>query len=183
MRPEFSDGKITNKYFNPRTHVGCDHPLRCRLSSRSDFNPRTHVGCDTPEDTLHPVNGISIHAPTWGATPCRCGHIFPHRHFNPRTHVGCDIGLSQGWRLKLDFNPRTHVGCDTPEDTLHPVNGISIHAPTWGATSESKTPVLTKRFQSTHPRGVRHVCAGNKIHNVIFQSTHPRGVRRRVLTR
>ena len=33
-----------------------------------NFNPRTHVGCDTPEDTLHPVIGISIHAPTWGAT-------------------------------------------------------------------------------------------------------------------
>ena len=32
---------------------------------------------------------------------------------------------------------------------------ISIHAPTWGATSSTNTSKLTTVFQSTHPRGVR----------------------------
>ena len=35
---------------------------------------------------------------------------------------------------------------------------VSIHAPAWGATSPYLVRVFsTRRFQSTHPRGVRHV--------------------------
>ena len=32
---------------------------------------------------------------------------------------------------------------------------VSIHAPTWGATSYSNYVVSVTEFQSTHPRGVR----------------------------
>ena len=32
-------------------------------------------------------------------------------------------------------------------------------------------------FQSTHPRGVRHVLVMDDIYKDAFQSTHPRGVR------
>ena len=33
------------------------------------FNPRTHMGCDgTPKGLFNQLNTISIHAPTWGAT-------------------------------------------------------------------------------------------------------------------
>ena len=35
-----------------------------------------------------------------------------------------------------------------------------------------------KLFQSTHPRGVRHINAPWRTFNMGFQSTHPRGVRR-----
>ena len=79
---------------------------------------------------------------------------------------------------------------------------VSIHAPAWGATSQSFSFSLSAmRFQSTHPRGVRlchdgqgRLLRGVSIHAPAwgatfqkashllsrsrFQSTHPRGVRR-----
>ena len=78
---------------------------------------------------------------------------------------------------------------------------ISIHAPTWGATTFAIALFCLVPFQSTHPRGVRrraeHGIPGAaeiSIHAPTwgatvgkddygefteFQSTHPRGVRRR----
>ena len=55
------------------------------------------------------------------------------------------------------FQSRTCVGCDLvilyQRDVL-PV--VSIHAPAWGATSSSTSPMIfVALFQSTHPRGVR----------------------------
>ena len=35
-------------------------------------------------------NGISIHAPTWGATKESPAPPGGEDYFNPRTHVGCD---------------------------------------------------------------------------------------------
>ena len=77
---------------------------------------------------------------------------------------------------------------------------ISIHAPARGATNSGFLFPLVKRFQSTHPRGVRLPTAAPtqfpfpiSIHApargatdaylkvlgaIVFQSTHPRGVRR-----
>ena len=54
---------------------------------------------------------------------------------------------------------------------------ISIHAPTWGATT--LVLLLTKViiFQSTHPRGVRRSTLTIVWIFRTFQSTHPRGVR------
>ena len=98
------------------------------------------------------------------------------------------------------FNPRTHVGCDEIGPDLRHVAEISIHAPTWGATLKSlhqaagisyfnpRTHVgcdvqmlvdhrERKQFQSTHPRGVRHVAYYRVLDMFVFQSTHPRGVR------
>ena len=33
------------------------------------------------------------------------------------------------------FNPRTHVGCDIANNRAADKRQVSIHAPTWGATS------------------------------------------------
>ena len=55
------------------------------------------------------------------------------------------------------FNPRTHEGCDPV-----PLDGggklrVSIHAPTKGATFDTKNMSDEDvKFQSTHPRRVRH---------------------------
>ncbi len=49
--------------------------------------------------------------------------------------MGCDPACSQGRQGIHDFNPRTHVGCDG------------------GGEKESSK---LEKFQSTHPRGVRH---------------------------
>ena len=55
-----------------------------------------------------------------------------------------------------NFNPRTHMGCDWETLTLTEERGkISIHAPTWGATTSGSQAWLIGAFQSTHPHGVR----------------------------
>ena len=81
---------------------------------------------------------ISIHAPTWGATPCFFKDPLNSSNFNPRTHVGCDF-------------------CYICEPVT--AKKISIHAPTWGATQEAVTKAIDLQFQSTHPRGVRPMSA------------------------
>ena len=102
--------------------------------------------------------GVSIHAPTRGATQhkqrlggntefqsthphgvrpgCRKALFLPVSRFNPRTHTGCDaVRLPRG-STPQSFNPRTHTGCD----------GDSIR----GNDSSDL-------FQSTHPHGVRQI--------------------------
>ena len=102
------------------------------------------------------VSGVSIHAPTRGATCFADTEILLSGSFNPRTHEGCDINTQKimrigkqfqsthprGVRLRTcsravniirSFNPRTHEGCDYR----------LVFCP------------LAAKFQSTHPRGVR----------------------------
>ena len=76
--------------FNPRTHTGCDKPLRVVIIAAVEFqsthphgvrlvnvtikfvtlcfNPRTHTGCDMPFLSVFLLSSVSIHAPTRGAT-------------------------------------------------------------------------------------------------------------------
>ena len=56
--------------------------------------------------------------------------------FNPRTRTGCDPILVYGDSLITGFNPRTRTGCD-----------------------RSRRIVLSflRRFQPTHPHGVRRL--------------------------
>ena len=97
--------------FNPRTHMGCDcrcyagsSPLRC-------FNPRTHMGCDVLVGVEYCPGSVSIHAPTWGATPA--SHFQAAETEFQSTHPH---GVRLQWAMqetsKRGFNPRTHMGCD-----------------------------------------------------------------------
>ena len=81
--------------------------------------------------------------------------------FNPRTHEGCDEPSSCWCSPPYSFNPRTHEGCDVfvPWSDLCGYY-VSIHAPTRGATRHRRCYATNGEFQSTHPRGVRHVDAG-----------------------
>ena len=55
--------------FNPRTHTGCDKCGSAVPSRQRCFNPRTHTGCDLlAVPAVHVGGGVSIHAPTRGAT-------------------------------------------------------------------------------------------------------------------
>ena len=99
------------------------------------FNPRTRVGCDLHSTVLCPAaTSVSIHAPAWGATHRPAQHRPPRDSFNPRTRVGCD------WPCKKEKD----------------MSKVSIHAPAWGATG-ARPPARPwrRKFQSTHPRGVR----------------------------
>ena len=99
-------------------------------------------------------------------------------HFNHAPVRGA-TGASFSRRSRAgSFNPRTRVGCDRCWKMICPIAGM---------------------FQSTHPRGVRHLCQhggcfqavvsihapawgatpmlGASANSAMFQSTHPRGVR------
>jgi len=64
------------------------------------------------------------------------------KRFNPRTREGCDC-RARTWRGNDEtrFNPRTREGCDL-------LPSMPVRRPIW--------------FQSTHPRGVRHIITPNR---------------------
>ena len=137
--------------------MGCDfHRFRLLGGDEVSIHAPTW-GATFVKRVEHHKSRVSIHAPTWGATTtwglwpgawrfqsthphgvrpttgrrtCSCGC------FNPRTHMGCDVALLIGGRAVL----------------------VSIHAPTWGATSSSVSSITRAGFQSTHPHGVRRAC-------------------------
>ena len=61
--------KSTIASFNPRAHVGRDFSLDYRPEHKLGFNPRAHVGRDRLTFSIDQSPFVSIHAPTWGATP------------------------------------------------------------------------------------------------------------------
>ena len=211
-----------DKSFNPRTHVGCDvvealpkDPLRVSIHAPT-WGATGYIIAAIKSEL------VSIHAPTWGATPPYVPRPCNTPCFNPRTHVGCDPRLqtknnkqhvsihAPTWGATIlveilrtrcyRFNPRTHVGCDKSTRCRRSATKVSIHAPTWGATDIFLSSYANKKFQSTHPRGVRHdgihqransgpgfnprthvgcdpPCRCCRFGERRFQSTHPRGVR------
>ncbi len=143
--------------FNPRTPVGCDWLAAYAAKETINFNPRTPVGCDDRRRRHHPSIRISIHAPQWGATGS-----FPMRwrnptNFNPRTPVGCDAVVGYVHLRGAKFQS-THPSGVRPQALAgaQSGDGISIHAPQWGATpAQRRNRKSHQRFQSTHPSGVR----------------------------
>ena len=101
-------------------------------------------------------------------------------YFNPRSHEGSDFcafcnsvmpflfqsTLPRGERHsgeisegnQSDFNPRSHEGSDNFYCPVHPIQCISIHAPTRGATITEGLFTARRIFQSTLPRGERRIC-------------------------
>ena len=83
------------------------------------FNPRSHERSDAYSPCLFFKKGISIHAPTRGATG----------------------GVKMAKIVYLNFNPRSHERSDNARLFLTWLSMISIHAPTRGATA-----ILHKKF-------------------------------------
>ena len=101
------------------------------------------------------VTIVSIHAPTRGAT-CTAWGRRPPRPFQSTHPRGVRRGPARASGTPSGFNPRTHAGCDSrapPQETplsvfqsthprgvrqvgpiIGPLKGVSIHAPTRGAT-------------------------------------------------
>ncbi len=141
---------------------------------------------------------VSIHAPARGATSPIADTSYPtmFQSTHPR---GVRHPIIRSSRAAISFNPRTREGCDrssissrhNARVSIHaPARGatlleqlddflavVSIHAPARGATQGAKKHLRARRFQSTHPRGVRQPKSKNSKRLSAFQSTHPRGVR------
>ena len=103
------------------------------------------------------ISYISIHAPARGAT----SNLFLLRI------------------LSRDFNPRSRKGSDLCSETLRK------HSPNFNPRSRKGSDVLLRdssnclsAFQSTLPRGERHIFIHCNPPGAVFQSTLPRGERR-----
>ena len=202
VRPTLPRHRANRMDFNPRTRVGCDsrptrspsakyvfqstHPggvrpyLRLRHILFKLFQS-THPGGVRLAQTERKISNlrISIHAPGWGATDARWREtgdtLFQSTHpggVRPAHRPICQMSRlisihAPGWgatdfsvpfgRSFPYFNPRTRVGCDI---------AVWIRKP------------QPRKFQSTHPGGVRLFLACRKPFSGPFQSTHPGGVRR-----
>ena len=65
---------------------------------------------DAPE---HGGSGVSIHAPTKGATLSFLASVDFFDSFNPRSHEGSDNESLAYQVRKKGFNPRSHEGSDS----------------------------------------------------------------------
>ena len=117
--------------------MGCDLrsvPLAMR---RTYFNPRTHMGCDWETLTLTEERGkISIHAPTWGATPA--GLCVSMLSISISIHAPTWGATVEYCKYDVDTAISIHAptwGATRKDITIDSSLAISIHAPTWGATS------------------------------------------------
>ena len=159
--------------FNPRSHKGSDNKylpfwsFNLRFQSTlpqgerrnvnaagylvKNFNPRSHKGSDNNKwRATITVGGISIHAPTRGATVQNGGYEPCFSNFNPRSHKGSDTQIHIVVRIAV----------------------ISIHAPTRGATVFCKNYSPQVLFQSTLPQGERRL--PNPLKQRWFRDFNPR---------
>ena len=152
--------KITMKQslsFNPRTHTGCDWRVRPVYIGTPMFQSTHPHGVRLAAVELSvSIFIVSIHAPTRGAT----GATDYERHeicvsIHAPTRGATSSLYYRPSKYKC-FNPRTHTGCDEVEKFIS---------------------LRVKRFQSTHPHGVRHKILIIGPRKNQFQSTHPHGVR------
>ena len=76
--------------------------------------------------------------------------------FNPRSREGSDSHSPIALSFRFHFNPRSREGSDLAalEEHMDALT-ISIHAPARGATPMLRSEALTRKFQSTLPRGER----------------------------
>ena len=121
------------------------------------------------QETRSGMDRVSIHAPTGGATSSALflSIIALFQSTHPR---GVRLTNFQIYFTINGFNPRTHGGCDNNSPQPSAVNlTVSIHAPTGGATRVSHGSALHQRkFQSTHPRGVRPMTAPSAARVICF---------------
>ena len=123
------------------------------------------------------AESISIHAPAWGATRSTRFRCSRRAYFNPRSRMGSDhCDVSSPVRVR-NFNPRSRMGSDRSACGCLGRGTISIHAPAWGATPHTRTPIPPVRFQSTLPHGERPAKLAAKAVTKEFQSTLPHGER------
>ena len=139
--------------FNPRSYMRSDYKWLASGITTMDFNPRSYMRSDVNRGAYDVAGGwfqsTLLHEERrhlWHRCYCLC------QHFNPRSYMRSD-----------DTLPLTSLGCyrisihaPTWGATSKSVEGwecwlISIHAPTWGATIYSATPENRKMISIHAP--------------------------------
>ena len=167
--------------------------------SYTRFDPRPHARGDARHRVrLHPTI-VSIHAPTRGATRSlrnlRYSSMFrstPPREGRPGTmtlrlthsrfrSTPAREGRPQAAASRLEslcFDPRPHARGDDQMIDCRQRVGVSIHAPTRGATPLPIASVENSSFRSTPPREGRPAVSDMSSSLLLFRSTPPREGRR-----
>ena len=174
------------------------------------FNPRPRVGGDASSRTvIAGARSVSIHAPAWGATTGPSCQASAPPGFNPRPRVGGDASREPSRDPASMFQSTPPRGGrrsgrstllhelvsfqSTPPRGGRPMSAVeswpaatmvSIHAPAWGATGDSRASAWTRSGFNPRPR------VGGDLRMPVdydrldwFQSTPPRGGRRECLRR
>ncbi len=163
-RPASLTPRKRSKNFNPRSHEGSDSTVQSDAYLRNHFNPRSHEGSDIICFHRIRLMIISIRAPTRGATSISLTQICIRSYFNPRSHEGSDSVHIPCVIISTNFNPRSHEGSDFHDRSGSRYSGISIRAPTRGATGGSLKPLTCWLFQSALPRGERPELRNSPVH-------------------
>ena len=171
------------------------------LTLRRRFNSRAHGGRDfRTSSAVFCATCVSIHAPTGGATNYVDDYkiVDMFQFTRPR---GARQPSKSAQVLRSAFQSTRPRGArQLIAEANRIMYGVSIHAPTGGATTTRAWPCPNMRFQFTRPRGARqavlvgdglgqrfnsrahggrdHYGRGGALGGVSFQFTRPRGARR-----
>ena len=97
--PPTADGRFQS------THPHGVRPiLRCAVCEHSGVSIHAPTrGATRSETQIMQLNAVSIHAPTRGATYCPLAYRLFCPCFNPRTHTGCDIFALLNIKISIMF--------------------------------------------------------------------------------
>ena len=127
-----------DRYFNPRTPVGCDFNAAASPQRNPQFQSTHPSGVRLHLAAGRLVAGvISIHAPQWGATfeQCRVGAVLRISIHAPQWGATLDaLALDRFTTISIHAPQWGATAFDDPYEARHI---ISIHAPQWGATKNA----------------------------------------------
>jgi len=143
------------------------------------FNPRPHMGGDFQQCCVIARYGVSIHAPTWGATfePHASGST-PYQFQSTPPHGGRP---QPRWPSvhRWSFNPRPHMGGDTlGNNSMTPITLFQSTPPHGGRPTSVLVVAAFKTCFNPRP----HMGGDFTFHifvvpSALFQSTPPHGGR------
>ena len=132
---ELPDQSFELGNFNPRSREGSDGMIVFTIHSTKDFNPRSREGSDT--------NGLRLYA--------------NNNDFNPRSREGSDyFAPNFFYSVQISIHAPARGATGTEQNNPNG-SSISIHAPARGATVRISADFFRPVFQSTLPRGERHL--------------------------
>ena len=136
--------------------MGRDIASTPSVTTPRGFNPRAHVGRDVKPIPNACWRRFQSTRPR-GARQVAGDNKSILAGFNPRAHVGRDLWLCKMLIPTVCFNPRAHVGRDLIDLILHKLGLVSIHAPTWGATTSNAPPFADLSFNPRAHVGRDHI--------------------------
>ena len=135
--------RLCRKSRLPKFQSTHPHGVRQSLQAFGHFCMRfqsTHPHGVRPDCRVFDIAqaGVSIHAPTRGATDCHIRFHCFHVRFNPRTHTGCDLVPVNAFHLGFVSIHAPTRGATGNSEPYGVYIDVSIHAPTRGATARRK---------------------------------------------